>query len=687
MAETKVTGATNRGPLKGHGARSNPPGRFEKHTVETVDDGWYQAEVPDSLPISIQPERARSLITTNDSPDIPFEQSINAYRGCAHACTYCLRGDTLILMGDGSARPIAQVDVGSEIYGTICQGGDRRYVRTRVLDRWSVIQPAHRIVLADGTELVAGGDHRFLTRRGWQFVTGNRAADRLRRPHLTIGSMLLGTGRFATEVPKDPDYKWGYLYGLLRGEAAGKGAALIRAHGYLRDLQAVTRESRLQAVAGPRREMIGIRAAGGLSAERIRTLVAWPPAATPSWCAGFLAGLVDAEGDCNGTLRVCSADQRLIERIASCLDAHDLRCAIEREGPGAGMPVHLVRLLGGLREHLRFLHTIDPVGDRWRDIEGRAVAGDASLRVVSIEPAGTMRLYDMSTGTADFVANGVISHNCYARPSHAYVGLSPGLDFETKLFFKQDAARLLERELSRPGYVCKPIHLGANTDPYQPIERRMRVTRDILEVLVRCRHPLTLITKGALVLRDLDLLARLAHDRLVSVGISITTLDDGLKRAMEPQAASPRARLQVVRALSRAGVPTGVLIAPVIPALTDHEMESILEAAAGAGAGWATYILLRLPYEVKDLFQEWLSARYPDRAEHVMSLVRQMRGGRDNDPRFGSRMRGSGLYAELLRSRFHVACRRLGLDIRRSGALEVGRFTAPRAQPQLSLDL
>ena len=277
---------------------------------------------------------------------------------------------------------------------------------------------------------------------------------------------------------------------------------------------------------------------------------------------------------------------------------------------------------------------------------------------------------------------------CYARPSHAYVGLSPGLDFETKLFYKQDAARLLESELSRPGYVCTPINLGSNTDPYQPIERRMGVTRDILEVLARCRHPLTIITKGALVLRDLDLLVSMARDNLVSVGISITTRDVALKRAMEPQAASPRARLDAVRTLSEAGVPTGVLIAPVIPALTDHEMESILGAAAEAGAGWASYILLRLPYEVKDLFQEWLRAHYPDRAGHVMSLVRQMRDGRDNDPRFGSRMRGTGLFAQLLRNRFHVACRRLRLDSARAACLDVSRFTPPgRNTGQLSLDL
>ena len=278
---------------------------------------------------------------------------------------------------------------------------------------------------------------------------------------------------------------------------------------------------------------------------------------------------------------------------------------------------------------------------------------------------------------------------CYARPSHSYVGLSPGLDFETKLFYKKDAGKLLEEELSRPGYICKPITLGANTDPYQPIERRMRVTRDILEVLARSRHPVTIITKSALVLRDLDLLSDLARDGLAGVAVSVTTLDVALKRVMEPQAASPHARLETVRRLNAAGVPAGVMVAPVIPALTDHEMESILEAAAAAGARWAAYVLLRLPYEVKDLFREWLAAHYPDRAERVMSLVRQMRGGRDYDSTFGTRMRGTGPVAELLRSRFQIACRRLGLGAGRHHPPDTSLFRPPRirSHPQLDLDL
>ena len=251
---------------------------------------------------------------------------------------------------------------------------------------------------------------------------------------------------------------------------------------------------------------------------------------------------------------------------------------------------------------------------------------------------------------------------CFARPSHSYLGLSPGLDFETKLFYKDDAVSLLEAELAKPRYVCKPIALGINTDGYQPLEKRLEITRNILRVLNRCRHPVTIVTKSALVLRDLDLLVELARDRLVSVMLSITSLSNDVKRTLEPRTASPQARLRVVEQLATAGVPVGVMVAPVIPAITDHEMEDILSAARAAGAGSASYVLLRLPHEVKLLFRDWLAQHYPDRATHVMSLINQARGGKDYDSEYGVRMRGTGPYAELLRSRFELAARKLGFD-------------------------
>lgn len=281
---------------------------------------------------------------------------------------------------------------------------------------------------------------------------------------------------------------------------------------------------------------------------------------------------------------------------------------------------------------------------------------------------------------------------CYARPAHAYVDLSPGLDFETRILFKADAERLLAEELAKPGYRCRPIAFGTNTDPYQPLERRLRVTRRLLELLSAHDHPVTITTRGAAILDDLDLLADMARRDLVSVGVSLTTLDDDLKRIMEPRTPSGAARLRTIRALRDAGVPVGVMTAPIIPAINDSELEALLEAAAEAGAERANWIMLRLPNEVAALFRAWLAEHFPDRAAHVLSLLRQSRGGRLNDPRFGARMRGDGAFATLIAQRFTVAVRRLGLSDR-SPRLRTSGFRppapaeaeAPPASPQLGL--
>jgi DNA repair photolyase len=272
---------------------------------------------------------------------------------------------------------------------------------------------------------------------------------------------------------------------------------------------------------------------------------------------------------------------------------------------------------------------------------------------------------------------------CFARPTHAYLGLSPGADFESKLFAKPNAAELLARELSAPGYVPKIIAMGTNTDPYQPTEKRMRITRSILEVLRDFNHPVGIVTKSALILRDLDILAPMAAEGLAKVAISVTTLDRHVARTMEPRASTPSKRLEAIRALNEAGVPAGVMFAPVIPALNDEELESVLTAAKDAGAVSAGYVLLRLPLEIKDLFREWLEASYPDRAKHVMSLIRQMRGGKDYDSTWHTRMKGTGPYAELIARRFHMAVKRIGLN-RESHPLVLNKFKRP---PQLGEQL
>jgi DNA repair photolyase len=268
---------------------------------------------------------------------------------------------------------------------------------------------------------------------------------------------------------------------------------------------------------------------------------------------------------------------------------------------------------------------------------------------------------------------------CYARPAHAYAGLSPGLDFETKILFKPDMPRLLEAELSRKGYVPKPVALGANTDAYQPSERKLRITRGLLEVLERFHHPVTIVTKSAGILRDVDILSRMAARNLARVALSVTTLDPKLARTLEPRAATPPRRLQAIRELSAAGVPTSVLMAPLIPALNDHEIEAVLETGAAHGATSGGYVLLRLPLEVAPLMEEWLRHHAPGRAEHVLSLVRQARGGALYRSEFGERQTGTGPYAALLAKRFELALRRFGLDRRRgqTAKLDVTQFRVP----------
>ncbi len=267
---------------------------------------------------------------------------------------------------------------------------------------------------------------------------------------------------------------------------------------------------------------------------------------------------------------------------------------------------------------------------------------------------------------------------CFARPTHAWLGMSPGQDFETRLLMKPDAALLLRQELARPGYRPRVIALGTNTDPYQPIERHYGITRQILEVLDETSHPVGIVTKGALIARDVDILGRMAERKLARAYISVTTLDGKLARTMEPRAATPARRLKAIEALAEAGVPVGVMFAPIIPGLNDAEMESVLAAARDAGAQTAGYVLLRLPLEIKDLFREWLEAAAPDRASRVMTLVRDCRGGRDYDAEWGTRMKGAGPFADMIARRFALACRRYGLD-RRSWELDTTRFTRPAA--------
>ena len=330
--------------------------------------------------------------------------------------------------------------------------------------------------------------------------------------------------------------------------------------------------------------------------------------------------------------------------------------------------------------------TTEAVDDGWHADAGEEFAAPALRTTVTEENARSILSrnrspdvgFDVSLNPYRGCEHGC--SYCFARPSHAYLNLSPGLDFETRLFAKTNAAQRLLHELSRPGYVPEPIALGINTDAYQPIERRLQITRQCLQVLHDCRHPVSLITKNALIERDLDLLAGMAADNLVSVAFSVTTLDSKLSAKLEPRAAAPHARLRAMHRLSEAGVPVTVMAAPVIPWVNDAELEAVLEAAREHGAVRAGYVLLRLPHEVAPLFRDWLDAHFPQRAAHVMSTVQQLRGGKDYDSAFGQRMRGQGVYADLLARRFRLACQRLGYvaSAQQWQALDCTRFVRPR---------
>ena len=706
----KTTRGDSGGPTKGRGAPSNLEGRYESWRREGVDDGWVRPDEPlPPIRTEVTPEKAKSIIARNDSPDIPFDQSINPYRGCEHGCVYCLDGETSILIADGSVKPLADIRPGDEIYGTEKRGHYRRYVKTKVLAHWQTRKPSYRVCLSDGTELLASADHRFLTERGWKFVTrGDRNAQ---RPHLTLNNTLMGFGTVASPARRfdTREYRRGYLCGLIRGDGhlgvyryqrAGRANgdqyrfrlamidtdALERASSYLSGYGVGTDRFVFQEERTNRRRMEAIRTSSRTSIAAIEGLIGWPERHEGDWARGFVAGIFDAEGSFSGGIvRIANTDATMINATTSSLAWLGFDTVVETRAQRA-RPVSYVRVRGGLREHLRFFWSTDPSIVRKRDVAGQAVKSRAELEVVAIERLpGERELFDITTGTGDFIANGVISHNCYARPTHAYLGLSPGLDFETRILAKTNAAALLRRELAAPGYRASAIALGANTDPYQPAERDLRITRSILEVLAECDHPFTIVTKNALVERDIDLVAPMAGRRMAHAYISVTNLDAVLARKLEPRASAPHRRLETIRRLTEAGIPVGVLVAPLIPFVTDRFMEEILERARDAGATSAGYILLRLPHEVAPLFKDWLATHYPLKADHVMSLVRQMRGGRDYESAFGVRQTGTGNFAALIAQRFDLACERLGLAHGERQALDTSRFRAPRVGPQLDL--
>jgi DNA repair photolyase len=545
---------------------------------------------------------------------------------------YCAAPETPILLANGRTLPIADLRVGDEIYGTTRRGVYRRYVQTQVLAHWSTVKSAYRVTLEDGTELVTSGGHRFLSRRGWKYVSGAQSGQ-APRPHLTLNDTLLGIGRFPAGPTYDADYRRGYLCGVVRGDghvasyayphggragdvhrfrlALADVEALQRARGYLAELDVATTE--FAFASSGTRPMRAIRTQARLPVERIRELVSWPLHATDSWRKGFLAGIFDAEGSCSDSLRIPNTNDEIIRWTAESLTMLGFRSVIEDRRLPNGL--RCIRLLGGTAAQQRFCLTVDPAITRKRSIEGRAVKSSARLGIESIEPLGIdTPMYDITTGTGDFVANGVISHNCFARPTHEYLDMDAGDDFEREIVVKVNVPEVLRAELGRKSWRGAPIALGTNTDPYQWVEGRYKLMRGIWEAMRDFRNPCSILTKSPLVLRDLDLLQEIAAVTDVSACLSVPTLDEKAWRATEPHTPNPRARLEAVGALNRAGIPTGVLIAPLMPGVNDapEQVERIVEAATEANATYIGGQTLFLRGAVRDIYFAWLREHRPD---------------------------------------------------------------------------
>ncbi|MBA2545153.1 MAG: radical SAM protein [Deltaproteobacteria bacterium] len=490
----------------------NPHNRFRKVAVE-YDEG----DGPPPSPVTLIDDHARSILSENDSPDLGFKFSANPYRGCQHACAYCLGGDTQILMADSRTKRLAEVVVGDEIIGTHDDGATRRHVRTRVVDHWRTNKVAYRVDLAGGVSVITSGDHRLLGERGWAYVS-----------------------------PRDRH------------------------------------------------------------------------------------------------LRALRIDESLVGDVKSL--------AVGARG------------------------LVEPA---------------SQLRVRAIDELGPRELFDITTGTGDFIANGVVSHNCYARPTHEYLDLGAGTDFDTKIVVKREAPELLRAAFDKPSWKGDTVMFSGVTDCYQPVEKDLELTRRCLEVCLEYKNPVNVITKSALVERDIDLFLALAKEARFHLSVSLAFTDNDLSRAIEPWAASPDRRFKVIETMAKAGVSVGVMCAPIIPGVNDNQLVTLLERAAAAGATSAGWSLLRLPGAVKEVFEDRIRVALPLAGDKILHRIRDTRGGKLYDARFHTRGRGEGPYAEMIATMFTTTATRLGLTSRHDDHDEDAEPTTfqrpPKTTNQLSL--
>jgi DNA repair photolyase len=612
------------------------PGYRDEAVVRTFD-------APEAMDIRFYEIHAKSALNRVPKRSrMPFPWTINPYRGCTHACTFCAVGETPILMADGRAKPLEDVRAGDRVFGTIHVGKYRRYITTDVLDHWSTVKTAYRVTLEDGTELVTSGDHRFLANRGgWKHVTGNEWGPD-QRPHLTTNNALIGTGHFAAPPDHSPDYRRGYLCGLIRGDGYLRSfrhgpprsnqfrLALIdfeplrRARGYLDDVGVATTEFEFQKASGDSFALRAIRATSRERVYAIQDLIRWPQVGSGDWCKGFLAGIFDAEGSYSQCLRISNTNPEILGWTERCLRRLGFEYRFEDYKLPTG--VRCIRLIGGLSEVMRFFMSTDPAISRKRDITDHMVKTFAKLRVVGIEPLGfEMPMYDITTGTGDFIANGVVSHNCFARPTHKYLDFDAGRDFEREIVVKVNVPELLRAELARPSWKGEHVALGTNTDPYQWVEGRYKLMPGIWEAFRDFANPCSVLTKSPLLLRDKELLLQVAERAPVTASFSVPTLDEKAWRATEPHTPHPRARLEALAELNRIGIPTGILIAPLMPGINDspEQVSKIVEIATEAGAVSIGGIALHLRGEVRDIWFDWLRAHRPDLVPHYEELYRR----------------------------------------------------------------
>jgi DNA repair photolyase len=618
--------------IRAAGGEPGAPALFERDAVARTFD------TPGFRGMTFFEVHARSVINrVPEASRLPFRWTINPYRGCSHACSYCSEGETPILMADGRTKPLAEVRPGDTIYGTVRQGSYRRYARTTVLAHWQTVKSAYLTTLEDGTSLVTSGDHRFLSDRGWKYVTGAISGP-LQRPYLTTGNKLMGVGAFADQPKASGDYRHGYLCGMIRGDgclwsshghaeidrfrlALTDTEALDRTRDYLASMAVTTNTYTFAEASENRRKVMAISTGVRDQVRFIQWLTRWPTSPSLDWQKGFLAGIFDAEGSYSASaLRISNTDRAIIGWTIACMYALGFRVVVEPPARANGLRV--IRLRGGLREALRFFHTTDPAITRKRSIEGKAIKSDAPLGVTSVEPLGLdVPMYDITTGTGDFIADGVVSHNCFARKSHTYLDLDAGQDFNTKIVVKVNAPERVRSELAAPRWPGEHIAMGTNVDCYQRAEGRYRLMPGILAALRDAANPFSILTKGTLILRDADLLAEAAEVTDVGLAVSVGSADEDLCRVLEPGAPGPQRRLEVCAAFTGRGLPCAVLMGPVVPFLSDSpaQLAATVRQAAQAGASSVTPIVLHLRPGAREWFFGWL-------AEHHPELVGRYRG-------------------------------------------------------------